>query len=402
MKFIYQARSQRGEIETGTIEASSQEAAAALLQKYNIFVTSLKEEKTPFDVFKGGIFKKKVSQKDLSIFSRQLAVMIDSRVPIIESLSSLASQTSKKVFREKIMIVSKLIEEGNTLSDALAACPETFGFFYISLIKSGEASGKISESLYHLSTYLERQHDIKSKIKGAMIYPAVVLSALVIVIAVVMTMVMPKLITILEDAGGDIPFSTKMLIGFYNLFAHYGLFLLIAAAGFIVFLIYYFKTKEGKKVLDVTLIKLPLVGGFLQKNYIVNFAENLSTLIMAGLPIVRALEITKDTINNYVYKGIIAETEKEVSEGEKISSVLVRYPNQVPPFIIQMIKVGEETGKLDKTLAEIVGFYKKEIEAIVDNFMTLIEPVLIVFLGVGVAILAISVLSPMYGMLNTV
>jgi len=398
MKFTYQARSKEGKTEKGTIEASSKEAAAALLQKYNIFVISLKEIKSPFSKFE--FLKKKTSKKDLAIFSRQLAVMIDSRIPVIQSLLSLAGQTTKKDFRDKITRISELVEEGNSLSEAFSSFPEVFDVFYTNLIKSGEASGKISESLYYLSNHLEREYDITAKIKGAMIYPIVVLSALVAVIVIVMTVVMPNLVVILKEIGGEIPLTTRILIGFYGFFTRYGWILLIAFVGLVIFLVYYLKSKEGKKIYDKTVIRIPFIGGFLEKTFLTRFAENLSTLITAGLPITRALKITKNTIGNFVYREIVSETEKEVSEGAKISSVLVRYPERVPLFVIQMIKVGEETGKLDKTLMEIVNFYQKEITRVVDNFMTIIEPILIVILGLGVALLAISVLSPMYGMLG--
>ncbi|MBU4204894.1 type II secretion system F family protein, partial [Patescibacteria group bacterium] len=256
------------------------------------------------------------------------------------------------------------------------------------------------EALDYLSSHLEREHDITAKIKGAMIYPVVVLSALLVVVVIVMTVVMPKLIVIIKDIGGPIPLSTRLVLGFYNFFTHYGWIILIAFVFLVAFLIYYFKSEKGKKVFDRMIIKVPFVSEFLKKTYLTRFAENLSTLITAGLPITRALKITKNTISNFVYQEIVDETEKNVSEGAKISSVLVKYPEYIPTFVIQMIKVGEETGTLNKTLMEIVNFYQKEITRIVDNFMTIIEPILILVLGLGVALLAISVLSPMYGMLG--
>lgn len=401
MKFAYQARSKEGKIEKGTVEASSPEAAASLLHKYDVVVISLKEIKPSFFSLKRGfVIKRKISKKDLAIFARQLAVMIDARIPLVQSLLTLAAQTPRPDFRDKLTRLSELVEEGNTLSEAFAYFPEVFDVFFINLIKSGEVSGKISESLYYLSDHLEREYDIAAKIKGAMIYPVLVLSVLAAVIIIVMTFVMPKIVDILKEIGGEVPLFTRVLIGFYNFIIHYGWIILLAFLGLIIFLIYYLRTEEGKKVYDKASLKVPLLGGLLEKIFLVRFAENLSTLITAGLPITRALKITKNTIGNFVYKQIVGETEKEVSEGEKISGVLVRYPEQVPSFVVQMIKVGEETGKLSTTLMEIVNFYQKEVTRTVDAFMTLIEPILIVLLGVAVAILAISVLSPLYGMLG--
>ncbi len=402
MKFAYQARSKEGKIETGNVEASSKDAAASLLQKYNITVVSLKEVKGLFAKSKGGGFLKKVSKKELAIFSRQLAVMLDSRVPVVQSVLSLAAQMDKDYFKQVLSRAAEMVEEGNTLSDAFESMPKVFDVFYVNLIKSGEASGKISDTLYYLGDHLEREHDINSKIKGAMMYPILVLSVLVVVVGIVMTFVMPKLMDIIKQVGGEPPLMTKLLIGSYTFFLNWGWLMAIAFAGLIVYLGYYFKTKEGKKIFDKLVLKIPFIGAFLAKGYLVRFAENLSTLITAGLPITSALKITKNTIRNYVYRSIAAETEREVSEGEKISTVLTRHPDQIPAFVVQMVKVGEETGKLDKTLMEIVNFYNKEITRLVDTFMTLIEPILIVFLGAVVMILAISVLSPLYGMMGNI
>jgi len=400
MKFAYQARSKEGKVQTGTIEASSPEAAAALLQKYNIYVTSIQEVKPQIFSFKKGRLFRKVSKKDLAIFSRQLAVMLDARVPVVQSLSSIAAQISKADFKEKIVNISELIEEGNSLSDAFSAYPKIFDVFYVSLLKSGEASGKISESLYYLSNHLEKEHDIGAKVKGAMVYPILVLIVLVVVVIIIMVMVVPQLNVILKEVGGNIPLSTRIIMGFSSFLLNFGWVILIVFFGLVGFLVYYLRSPAGKKNYDKVSIKLPLVGEFLKKVFLSRFAANVSTLISAGLPVTTALNITKATINNFVYKDILTEAEKEVSEGEKMSSTLARYPEAVPIFVTQMVKVGEDTGKIDKTLLEIVNFYQKEVERGVETFIGLIEPALIIFLAVVVAILAISVMSPLYGMLG--
>lgn len=401
MKYIYQARSKEGKVETGTIEASSKEAAALLLQKYNIFVTSLKEETPKILTTKFG-FSEKVSKKELAIFSRQLSVMLQSRVPVIQSLKSLAVQIKKEGFRNKIIKISQLVEEGSTLSDAFAAYPSVFNVFYVNLVKTGEASGKISESLYYLSDHLEREYDIMSQIRGAMIYPIFVICVLGVVIIIVMFGVMPKLVDLLKETTSKPPAFTMLMINFYGFLMHYGWILVVAFFAFVAFIIYYFRTKEGKKVYDKLLLKIPFLNNLLKKIFLIQFAENISTLIGAGLSINSALKITKDTVNNIVYKNIIGETEERVSEGEKISSVLVKYPDYAPPFVVQMVQVGEETGTLDKNLMEVVNFYQKEVKRTVDTFTALLEPILIVFLGVVVALLAISVLQPLYGALGTI
>ena len=403
MKYKYQARDKEGKIETGTIEASSKEAAVDLLSKYNIFVTSLTPENS--GIFSGGInisFLNKVSKKDIAIFSRQLAVMLESRVPVVQSLASLSEQTKKPYFKEKIIKVSQLVDEGNSLSEAFSAYPDIFNVFYVNLIKSGEASGKISETLDYLSQHLEREADINSQIKGAMIYPAFVISVLVVVVFIVMFVVMPKLIDLIKQSSAKPPFFTMLMLGFYSFLSQFWWLLLAIFLAVVVTIFYYMKTKNGRTNWDKISLRIPLIGEFFQKTYLVRFAENLTTLISSGLPITQALRITKDTIENYIYKQIIAETEKSVSEGEKISAVLKKYPKYVTPFVVQMVQVGESTGKLDKNLMEIVNFYQKEIKRDVDTFTALLEPMLIIFLGICVAILAVSVLEPLYSSLGSI
>ena len=389
-------------METGTVEASSKEAAALLLQKYNIFVTSIKEQAPMIFRKESSDFLNRVSKKDLAIFSRQLAVMLQSRVPVTQSLNSLAVQIKNTNFKDKIMKISQMVEEGNPLSDALAAFPKIFSVFYISLIKTGEASGKISEALSYLSEHLEREHDISSKISSAMIYPIFVISVLGAVMLMVIFFVMPKLMDLIKQTTKKPPAFTQAMIDFYGFLAGYGWILLIAFVALVIFIIYYFTTKEGKKTYDQLSLKIPFISGFLKKIFLIRFAENVSTLIGAGLSINNALRITRDTVDNFVYKEILTETEARVSEGEKISSVLIKYPNYAPPFVVQMIQVGEETGKLDKNLMEIVNFYEKEVQRAVETFTALLEPILIVFLGAAVAFLAISVIEPLYGTLSTI
>ena len=402
MKYLYQARSKEGKMETGTVEASSKEAAALLLQKYNIFVTSIKEQ-TPLIFRTENIsFLNKVSKKDLAIFSRELAVMLQSRVPVTQSLKGLSVQTKNPNFKEKIFKIAQLVEEGSPLSEAMALFPDVFNVFYISLIKTGEASGKISESLSYLSDHLEREDDISSQITGAMIYPAFVICILLIVVPIVILFVMPKLVDLLKETTVKPPAFTKLMIDFYGFLGNYGWILMVGFVMLVLFIVYYFTTPEGKKKWDELSLKIPFFGGFLKKTFLIRFAENISTLIGAGLSINNALKITRDTVGNAVYKRILTETEERVSEGEKISSVLVKYPEYAPAFVVQMIQVGEETGTLDKNLMQIVNFYNKEVKRAIEVFTALLEPVLIVIMGLAVALLAISVIEPLYGVLGTI
>lgn len=402
MKYFYQARSKEGKLETGTVEASSREAAAVLLQKYNIFVTSLKEQ-SPLILRPENInFLNRVSKKDLAIFSQQLAVLMQSRVPVTQGLKALAIQIKNPSFKEKVLKISQLVEEGSSLSEAFAAFPEVFNVFYVSLIKTGEASGKISESLNYLADHLEREHDIWSQIAGAMIYPIFVIIVLFLVIGMVAFFVMPRLVELLKMTVAKPPLFTKIMIDFYAFSVSYGWIFLLGFIILVSFIIYYFTTKEGKKRYDELSLEIPFIGGFFKKVFLVRFAENISTLIGAGLSINNALKIARDTVGNYVYQKILTDAGERVSEGEKISSVLVRYPDYVSSFVVQMIQVGEETGTLEKNLMEIVKFYNKDLKRAIETFTALLEPILIIFLGIIVALLAVSVIEPLYGALGTI
>ncbi len=401
MKFNYKARTKEGELETGVIEAYSKEAAAVLLQKYNIFVTFLEEQKLKQPFLKKIEFTKKVSKKDLAIFFRQLALMLESRVPVVQSLNSLANQIRKYSFKEVIQEIAGLMEEGIPLSDAFAAYPKVFNNFYISLIKSGEASGKISEILYYISDHLEKENDLISQIKQAMAYPIFVIVVLFVVIGVIITQLVPKIAELIKETGVQPSFFTQTILNFYTFLGDYWWGVIIGLVFLIGLIIYYFNTESGYKNYNKISLKIPFIKGFLKKVFIVRFCSGISTLLMAGVSINKALNITEGTINNIVYKEIIFEIEQKVSEGEKISQVMATYQDYFPPFVVQTVKVGEETGKLDKVLLEVINFYQKEIKRNIDLFSALLEPIVIIFLGIILALLAISVFSLLYSAIGT-
>ncbi|MFI5205764.1 MAG: type II secretion system F family protein, partial [Candidatus Paceibacterales bacterium] len=397
MKFNYKARTKEGKVETGTIEASSKESASLLLQKYNIFVTSLEEQGASGPILRNVRFELGVSKKDLAIFSRQLAVMLESRIPVIQSLTSLASQTKKNNFKEVINKVAVLVEEGEPISDAFAKFPKVYDNFYVNLIRSGEVSGKISETLYYLSDHLERESDIISQVRGAMIYPILVISVLFIVIGIVIVVVMPRITDLIKESETNPPFFTVLMIGMYAFIAQYWWIILLVVIFLTVVVILYFRTEGGRKNFDRWSLRIPLVGDVLQKVFLTRFCENVSTLIAAGISINKALAITENTVNNVVYKDIVHTLGKEVSEGEKMSTVLEKYKIYFPSFVVQMIKVGEDTGTLEKTLMEVVKFYQKEITRAINLFSTLLEPILIIFLGIVVGLIGdISIVSPIW------
>lgn len=402
MKFNYQARTKEGKVETGTIEAHSKDDAVLLLQKYNIFVTSLEEEITKESFLKNIRFEKKVSRKELAVFFRQLSVMLQSRVPVVQSLSSLVLQARNTNFKKAIAEIATMVEEGKSLSDSMVAYPKIFDSFYISLIKSGEVSGNISGVLNYISENLEREDDIISQVRQASVYPVLVIIVMFIVIGIIVSQVVPRIRDLIVETNVAPSLFTKFTLGFYQLVENYWWAFLAVLAFIIVSAIFYFRTKEGKYNFDRLSLKIPFMGDILKKVFLTRFCSNISTLVVAGVSINKALKITEDTVNNIVYKEIVIEIGKQVSEGEKISSVMMKYPDYFPAFVVQMIKVGEETGKLDKTLMEIVIFYQKEIKRAIDLFSSLLEPTMIVILGIVVGFIAISVIGPLYETLGTI
>ena len=397
MKFNYQARTKKGEIQAGVIEASSKEAAILLLQKYGLYITYLERTEVPFYAREVEIFKR-VSRRDIVLFSRQLSIMFASKVSLVEALSTIASQTKNLEFREIILDLSQEVEGGNAFSKALSRHPQIFSSFYISMVKSGEESGKLSESLAYLADHLEMEYYLISRIRGAMIYPFLVITVATVVLFLMMFFVIPQLTKVLQESSLPLPIVTRLVIGLSLFLRKWGFFFIGLLAVLIIFVLRYIATSSGKENLDKILLRLPIIGETLKMVYLSRFAENLSTLISGGLPIAQALEITGDIVGNTVYQEIIFAARDEVRKGEPISSVLARYPEFFPPVFTQMTLVGERTGTLDKTLMDLVSFYQKEVDRGVENLLSVLEPLLIVFLGGIVAGLMVAILMPLYKM----
>jgi len=396
MKFNYQARTKEGQIQAGVVEAASREAALNLLRKYGFYVTLLEEISIlPFYIKRITIFER-ISQKDIVLFSRQLSIMFKSEVPLVETLSTLARQTKNLSFKEKILALSEDVEGGTSFSKALARYPKVFSSFYISVIKSGEASGKLAEVLERLAGHLERDYHFRSKIRGAMIYPALIVFVVLVVLLLMVFFVIPNLSKILEETGQELPVIIQFMTNLSTFLKGWGWVLILIFLGLVLFILQYYRTLEGRKVFDKFFLKLPLIGEFLKIVYVSRFAENLSTLISGGLPISQSLEIAGEIVGHAVYKDIILKAKDEVQKGESISSILQEYPEIFPPIFVQMTLVGEKTGTLDKTLMGVVDFYKEEVDRTIDNLLSVLEPALIVFLGLIVAGLMASVLIPLY------
>ena len=397
MKFSYKARTKEGKIQRGTIETSSRKGALGILEKYGFHVTSLKEKGKERFLGKEISLARRISQKDIVIFTRQFGVMLKSAIPPVETLRAQVAQTSNPDFREKILRMAESVETGSALSQAFSLYPKVFSPFYVSIIKSGEATGKVANSLNYLADHLEREYNLYQKIKGALIYPAFVIMVFVAAFFLVTFFIVPKLTEILTTFTGKLPLATRLLMSLSEFVRKGGWILILFILGGLFFLPQYLKrSRKTNEFYDKISLKIPILGDFYKKIYLTKFAENLSVLISAGLPITQALKITRDIIDNSIYKKIIKEAEERVARGERISSVLSEYPKQIPPFLCQMISTGEETGRIEETLMDVVNFYRQEIERTAANLTTILEPVLILVLGIGIAILAVSIFIPLF------
>ena len=398
MKFNYQTRTKKGEIRSGQVEASSREAAASFLQKHGLYVTFLEEAIPPIYARRIKFFEK-ISQKDLVLFSRQLAIMFKSKVPLVESLRVLSQQTDNPDFKEKIMKISEEVEGGTALSNALENFPEVFSSFYIAMVKSGEVSGKLSEVLNYLADHLERKYHLTAKTKGALLYPSLIVFVVILVLLLMIFFVIPQLAEVLTTEKEALPWITMFVINSSAFVRDWGWALFIILVLFVAGFLRYYRTDRGQRFFDREFVKFPLLGPFFKMINVARFAENLSTLISGGLPIAQALETVGDIISNTAYKEVIFKMRDEVRKGVPISAVLSRNPDLFPPVFIQMVLVGEKTGTLDSTLMNIVDFYQKEIDRMIDNALSILEPVLILVLGLVVAGLMLSILMPLYKMI---
>ncbi len=399
MDFEYRAKNEEGEEVNGTIEADSKGEALLKLQQRDLYVFEVKKIKVPF-------YKKEfdlnialfdnVSDTDLIMFSRQLGIMLESQIGIIESLRILAHQIESNKLKKTVEDVAEKVEGGEPFSKALERYPDIFSPFYIGAIESGEASGNLPQSLQYLEDHIERSSKFKKKLIGAMVYPLFIVFVFSFVVAFLLFFVIPDLVEMIEELDAEMPMITQIVITTSDFVIDWGLLVLIllVAGSFAFFKA--IKTEKGKEIFDSTLLKVPVIGAFSRKVYLTYFAESMATLISSGLDMVKSLEVTEGIVGNYVYKNIVAETRKDVKEGRDISTSLKKHPKFFPSLVTQMIIVGEKTGEMEKILKSVVRFYRDEVERSMDSYVKIAEPALIILLGAVVGGLVVAVLLPIY------
>ena len=398
MLFNYEAvESASGTKRSGSIDAVNIDIAINSLQRRNLVVITIKEadEETSFFTRKISWFDR-VSTKDVVILSRQLSTLFQAQVSALRVFRLLSGEVDNKKLGSILQIITDDIQGGSSISTALSKHPKVFSPFYINMVKSGEESGKLDEVFQYLADYLDREYDLVSKVRGALIYPAFVMVTFIVVMILMFTMVIPKISSIIIESGGDIPVYTQIILGISNFLVNYGFVLiaLLVIVGF--FVARYVRTTGGRIAYDQLKLSIPYISVLYRKLYLSRFSDNMNTMLVSGIPIVRALELTSDVIDNRVYQGIITVAAERVKGGKTLSESLSGYPDDIPGIVVQMIKVGEETGEVGSILKTVAKFYVREVETAVDATVSLIEPAMIVFLGGGVAILLASVLIPIY------
>ncbi|MFA6278558.1 MAG: type II secretion system F family protein [Candidatus Paceibacterota bacterium] len=397
MLFTYHAIDQDGHERDGTIEASSQEVAVSALQRRNLIISIIgpAEKRSLFDL-DISLFDR-ISNKDIVILSRQIATLFEAQVPSLRIFRLLAAEVGSKRLATVLSAVADDIQGGSPISKALAQHPAVFSSFYVNMVRAGEESGKLSETFLYLADYLDRTYDIVSKAENALIYPIFVIVVFFAVMALMLTLVIPKISAVLIDSGQPIPLYTAIVIGFSNFLVQYGAFLLIAlvALGFYGWQLK--KTEHGKMVLDGLKLSVPYVGDLYKKLYLSRIADNFSTMLLSGVSVVEAIEITGSVVGNSIYAATMTDVGTDVKGGSSISDALGKHP-EIPGIMIAMTKVGEETGELGKILLTLAKFYNREVTNAVDTLVGLIEPIMVVLLGLGVGTLIAAVLLPIYNL----
>jgi len=395
MIFKYKAIDTDGSKKEGTIEAVSIEVAIGSLQKRNLVLSDITPIEDRSFLERKISFFDRVTSKDIVILSRQMSTLFEAQVSALRVFELLSSQSEKPSIRRKLGEIASELQGGSTISDALAKHPEMFSAFYVNMVKSGEESGKLDQTLLYLADYLDRTHEVTSKVKGALVYPAFIVFTFFAVMILMFTVVIPKISSILTDSGQAIPIYTQVVLGISTFFVDYGLFLLIllVIGGFLLWR--YSRTEAGKYAFDGFKLSLPAINVLYRKLYLSRIADNMNVMLLSGIPIVRGLELTSKIVENKIYEDLLLQSMEDVKTGSSISDALMR-SKEIPGIFIAMVKIGEETGQLGNILKTLASFYRREVVNAIDTVVGLIEPVMIVFLGFGVAFLLASVLVPIY------
>lgn len=396
MLFNYQSVDKTGAPQAGSIDAANIDIAISSLQRRGLVITTINEANKKDGILNINIsWLDRVSNKDIVILSRQLATLFEAQVSALRIFRLLGAESENRVLGSKLIQISDDLQAGSSISAALEKHPKVFSEFYVSMVKAGEESGKLNETFEYLADYLDRTYELVNKAKSALIYPAFVMMTFITVMILMFTMVIPKISAILVESGQDIPIYTKIVLGISDFLVAYGLVFIAVLIPLGYLVIRYVRTPSGSVVFDQFKLSIPYISNLFRKLYWARLSDNMNTMLTSGIPMIRALELTSTVINNNIYHKILADAVDSVKAGKTVSESLSGN-GEIPGIMIQMMKVGEESGELGAILKTLAKFYSREVVTAVDALVDLIEPAMIVLLGLGVATLLASVLIPIY------
>lgn len=398
MIYRYEALDDQGTKKTGLVEADDSRDAASLLKENNLTLVNLEVANIKKSI--NLPFINRISMKDVVIFARQFSIMIGAGVAMVQALRILVNQTENQKFKKVIGEIGDEVEGGAPLSDCLAKRPKIFSNFFVSVVKSGERSGKLDEVLNYLADEIGKDYDMIAKIRGSMIYPAVVMVGMVVIGIVMMVFVLPKLMDVMTETGTALPVATRILIAISNFMTGYWWLLIILFVGLLFAIKIALSSRTGRWIFDAMTLRLPVFGKLFQKILLVRFCRSMNTLLLGGVSIENSLSIAGDVVSNMTYKSLVNQTIKEVEDGNSISIVFLDSP-LIPKMVSHMMQVGEETGKLDVVFNKVSEFYNREIDNMLANMMSLLEPLVMILIGVGVGVMVAAVIMPMYSMVGS-
>ena len=400
-KFKYRAKTKEGELQVGMVNAISRNEATSILTSHDLYVLVLAEVDKNKWYSALLNYTNRVKQKDLMIFTRQFATLLSAHVPLDDALVTLKRQTKNPTLINIVTEISSDVEAGLSLSQSLEKYKRVFSSFYVSMVRSAEITGRIGEAVGFLADYIEKQSILMGKVRNALIYPAVMVGLFVVVGGIMVVVVFPQIGPVFEEAGVDLPFFTRiMLVGGYFLADWWWAVVIgFMTIGFVA--LDYFRTSEGRTVMDEALFHVPIVNRLLKQLYIARFAESLSVLIKGGIPITQSIEITGRTIGNVSYREALDEISRSLQKGDPLSQSLTRHGKLFPPLVSQMVAIGESTGRLDVLLQKISEFYSREVDGLVGSLVELIQPMLMIVIGILVGVLFASILIPIYNLAQT-
>ncbi|MFA7244515.1 MAG: type II secretion system F family protein [Patescibacteria group bacterium] len=397
MRFKYQARNGEGEIVKGEIESADEAGAILALRDNGLFISKIDSENGRKSVF--SFLSGKTSLKDKIILTQQLAVMIKSGLSVVDALDALKGEVSNKKFAKEIGEIINDVKGGTQLSDAMAKFPDSFSEVYVNTVKSGEKSGKLDSVLDGLTVQLEKDYEISSKLRGAMVYPIFVMITLIVVMAVILIVIIPQLKLIFDDAGAPLPALTRAIVAISFFLKNNIIWIVIGIAILSVLISYFAKTKEGRHLFDSMKLHIPVLGNLFKKTYMAKFTRTFAGLTSAGLPLLDIFETSKRVIGNVLYEEELDRMIKKVEVGQSVSKVL-KESKLFPAIIGQLASVGEKSGSMDKVFESMANFFDKDVENITNNLSTLLEPILMIVMGAGIGLIIMSVLQPIYGLVN--